>query len=93
MGMGISDVLDGAGETLILLGIVVLETDLEVNGLDKFAYFGLLRGLEHLLDALVESLLRNLGAERERTMISDTRDKLLRKPNKNLAACSNNVAN
>jgi hypothetical protein len=28
-------ILDGAGETLVLLGIVVLQTDLEVHSLQK----------------------------------------------------------
>ena len=27
--------LDGAGETLVTLGVVVLETNLELDGLDK----------------------------------------------------------
>ena len=67
--MGRSDVLDGAGETLVLLGIVVLEADLEVDGLDELARLGLLGGLEHLLDALVKSLLRNLGATSEKNIL------------------------
>ena len=31
------DLLDGARETLVALGVVVLETDLELDGLDKVA--------------------------------------------------------
>ena len=50
-------VLDGAGKTLVLLGIVVLETDLEVNSFQELARLALLGLLEHLLDALVECLL------------------------------------
>jgi len=39
---------DGSDETLILLGIVVLKTDLEFNGLDELALLG---GFSHLLNA------------------------------------------
>lgn len=31
-------VLDGSRETLVALGVVVLETNLELNGLDKVAF-------------------------------------------------------
>ena len=48
---------DGSDETLILLGIVVLQTNLQVDGLDKFAFLGFLRILEDLADTLKESLL------------------------------------
>ena len=65
----LSDVLDGAGETLVLLGIVVLEADLEVDRLDELARLALLGGLEHLLDALVEGLLRNLGAGEKENLV------------------------
>ena len=41
--------LDGARETLVALGVVVLETNLELDGLDKVAL--LLAGVgEELLD-------------------------------------------
>jgi hypothetical protein len=33
--VGALHILDGAGETLVLLGIVVLQSDLEVNSLQK----------------------------------------------------------
>ncbi len=42
-------VLDGARETLISLGVVVFETDLELNGLDKLPLLFLGLGQE-LLD-------------------------------------------
>ena len=61
--------LDGARETLVLLGIVVLEADLEVDRLDERARLALLGGLEHLLDALVEGLLRNLGTEEKEDLL------------------------
>jgi len=44
--------LDGARETLVLLGIVVLEADLQVDGLHELALLGLLGVLQHLLNAL-----------------------------------------
>jgi len=39
-------VLDGARETLVLLGIVVLEADLEVHSLHEVPLFGLERVLQ-----------------------------------------------
>ena len=39
------NVLDGAGESFILLGIVVLESDLQFNALGKLALFGLKKKL------------------------------------------------
>ena len=59
-----SDVLYCARKPLILLRIVILEADLEVDGLQELAALaslGLLGLLEHLLDALVECLLRHFG--------------------------------
>ena len=44
----VGDILDGAGETLVLLGVVVLEADLEVDTLKELP--GLLLGA--LLDGL-----------------------------------------
>jgi hypothetical protein len=32
--------LDGSGETLVTLGIIVLKSDLELNGLEKIPLFG-----------------------------------------------------
>ena len=34
---GMVNALDGARETLVALGVVVLETDLELDGLDEVA--------------------------------------------------------
>ena len=47
------DILDGAGETLVLLGVVVLQADLEVHRLHELP---LLLGatLEYGLDALIK---------------------------------------
>ena len=54
----VSNVLDGSRETLVLLGIVVLEADLEIDGLDELAVL-LLGLLEDGLDALEEGFLRH----------------------------------
>ncbi len=35
--VGALHILDGAGETLVLLGIVVLQSDLEVNSLQELS--------------------------------------------------------
>merc|ERR1719458_1020708 len=50
--------IHSAGESLVLLGIVVLEADLQVDGLHELAFFGLLGMLEHLGHALKEGFLR-----------------------------------
>lgn len=42
--------LDGAGETLVTLGVVVLETDLELDGLEEVPLLGLVGVLEELLN-------------------------------------------
>ena len=55
------NVLDGARETLVLLGIVILETNLEVNGLHEFSWLGLLGVLDGFTDALIESFLGNFA--------------------------------
>lgn len=49
LGVGSWYVLHGARETLIPLGVVVFETDLELNGLDKLPLLFLGLGQE-LLD-------------------------------------------
>ena len=54
------DILDGAGETLVLLGVVVLEADLEVHRLHELPLL-LGAALEHILDALVELVTGNLA--------------------------------
>jgi hypothetical protein len=42
--------LDGSGETLVTLGIVVLEADLELDGLEEVSLLGLIGVLKELLD-------------------------------------------
>lgn len=56
--------LNSARETLILLGIVVLQTNLQVDCLDKFAFLGFLRIFEDLADTLKESLFRDFACPR-----------------------------
>jgi hypothetical protein len=41
---------DGSGETLVTLGIIVLEADLEFNGFEEVSLLSLKRVLEKLLD-------------------------------------------
>merc|ERR1719500_1531584 len=48
--------LHSSGETLVLLGVVVLQTDLEINSFQKLPLL-LLGGSEHGVDTLVERLL------------------------------------
>merc|ERR1740137_150231 len=50
--------LDSSGETLVLLGVVVLKTDLEVHGLCELPFF-VLGMLQDIAYALVQSFLRN----------------------------------
>jgi len=45
--------LDGTGETLVTLGVVILETDLEIDGLQEFALL-LLAPLQDLLKSNLE---------------------------------------
>jgi hypothetical protein len=42
-GRGLHHILDGAGETLVLLGIVVLQSDLEVHSLQKLPLLVLIK--------------------------------------------------
>ena len=44
-----SSVLDGSGETLVPLGVVVLQTNLQFDGLDKVTTF-FTRGSQEFLD-------------------------------------------
>ena len=55
----VGDILDGAGETLVLLGVVVLEADLEVHGLEKLPLLLVGPGL-HGGHALLEDFPRHL---------------------------------
>jgi len=49
----------GSDETLILLGIVVLECELDLNGLSEFSLFGL---FPHVLDALEDHGVVDFGS-------------------------------
>merc|ERR1719449_158389 len=51
--------LHSSGETLVLLGVVVLQTNLEVNSLEELPLL-LLGGREHGIDTLIECFLRHL---------------------------------
>lgn len=53
------NILDGAAETLVLLWIVVLESDLEFHRLEKVALL-VGRALQQLVDALVQDFFRDL---------------------------------
>ena len=55
-------ILDGAGETLVLLGIVVLETDLQIDSLQELTLLGLVGVFEQLGDTLLKSVLRHFPA-------------------------------
>ena len=46
---------DGARETLVTLGVVVLQTDLELNGLEEIPLLLILRVVEQLLNVLAHS--------------------------------------
>jgi hypothetical protein len=46
---------DGAGETLVTLGVIVLQADLELDGLEEVTLLGVLRVVQKLLDILTHS--------------------------------------
>lgn len=46
---------DGAGETLVTLGVIVLQTDLELDGLEEVTLLGVLGVVQKLLDILTHS--------------------------------------
>jgi hypothetical protein len=50
VGAGDGGQLDGAGETLVTLGVIVLQADLELNGLKEVALLGLVGVLQELGD-------------------------------------------
>ena len=54
--------LDGARETLVLLGIVVLEADLKLNRLQELAFLVLGLG-ENGVNTIVQHITRNLRPE------------------------------
>ena len=47
--------LDGARETLVTLGVIVLQTDLKLNGLEEVTLLLVERVLQQLLDILAHS--------------------------------------
>jgi hypothetical protein len=47
--------LDGARETLVTLGVIVLQTDLKLDGLEEVSLLLILRVVEQLLDILAHS--------------------------------------
>ena len=47
--------LDGTRETLVTLGVVVLQTDLKLDGLEEVTLLLILRVVEQLLDVLAHS--------------------------------------
>jgi len=49
-GTGNGGELDGSRETLVTLGVVVLEADLELDGLEEVPLLGLVGVLKELLD-------------------------------------------
>lgn len=66
-----SNILDGAAETLVLLGIVVLESNLELHRLEEVALL-LGRGLQQLVDALVEDFLRDFRPKTEKAKFDES---------------------
>lgn len=62
VSLSVVNVLDGSGETLVLLGIVVLEADLEIDGFHKLALLGFLGVLQHLGHAFVKRLFRDFAS-------------------------------
>lgn len=55
VGTGNGRQLDGARETLVTLGVVVLQTDLKLDGLEEVSLLLILRVVEQLLDVLAHS--------------------------------------
>lgn len=47
--------LDSARETLVTLGVIVLQTDLKLNGLEEVTLLLVERVIQHLLDILAHS--------------------------------------
>ena len=54
-GAGNGGKLDGSGETLVTLGVVVLQADLKLDGLEEVPLLLILRVLEELLDVLAHT--------------------------------------
>lgn len=55
VGPGDLGELDGSGETLVSLGIVVLETNLELDGLEEVALLLIVGVVQQLLDVTTDS--------------------------------------
>lgn len=55
VGAGDGGQLDSAGETLVTLGVIVLETDLELDGLEEVTLLLVQRVVEKLLDILAHA--------------------------------------
>lgn len=66
VGAGNGGQLDGAGETLVTLRVIVLEADLELDGLEKVSLLGGLRVLEQFADVVTHS---GCGGVRDVSMI------------------------
>lgn len=54
-GAGDGRQLDGARETLVTLGVIVLQTDLKLDGLEEVTLLLVVRVVEKLLDILAHS--------------------------------------
>lgn len=65
LGLGDVGQTHGARETLVALGVVVLEADLQLDGLGEFARLLLGRVGEHLLDARAHAGCLDFGHERK----------------------------
>lgn len=65
VGAGDGGQLDGAGETLITLGIVVLQADLKLNGLVEVTLLLIERVVEKVLDILAHS-----GCKRQEQLVA-----------------------
>lgn len=71
---------DGARETLVTLGVVVLQTDLKLDGLEEVSLLLILRVVEQLLNVLAHSgcshkfftLADSSGIEIDRRYLSNT---------------------
>lgn len=55
VGTGDGRQTDGTRETLVTLGVVVLQTDLKLNGLEEVTLLLIVRVLQQLLDILAHS--------------------------------------
>lgn len=55
VGTGDGGQLDGTRETLVTLGVVVLQADLKLDGLEEVTLLLIERVVKHLLDILTHS--------------------------------------